>query len=96
MKLILVLCLTGSLSLVSSGDLLVFPGMMVNRSCDVENKVNAGKCIRYNDCTSETKELCDFFNEVAYVCCENSSIKRDIIELRSSRTRETGRKCIVY
>lgn len=90
MKLILVLCLTGSLSLVSSGDLLVFPGMMVNRTCDVEYKVNAGKCIPYNDCASKTKELCDLFNEVAYVCCENNSIKRHIIELRSSRTRETG------
>lgn len=92
MKLIFVLCLIGWLSLFSLGEILIFPGLMVNKSCDVEYKVNAGKCIRYNDCASESKRLCDLFEEIAYVCCENRFISHDheTDELRNSRSIETG------
>lgn len=94
MKPILGLYVIGLLSLVSSGDTFIFPGLMVNRSCDVEYKVNAGKCIPYNDCASESKNLCDLFEEMVYVCCENKFINRETVELRNSRSRETGCNCI--
>ncbi|KAL5284983.1 hypothetical protein ACFFRR_006982 [Megaselia abdita] len=91
MKIILELWFIGWLSLVyCSGDLLVFPGFMANKSCDIGYKVNAGKCIPYNDCKSESKELCDLYEEIAYVCCENNFINQDKIALRNSRTSETA------
>lgn len=88
--MILKLFFIGWLSLVSSGDLLVFPGLNANKSCDINNKVKAGKCISYNKCSSETKEFCDLFEEVVYVCCDNSLIKADFADLRNSRASETG------
>lgn len=90
MSFIFALCLAGWFSLISSGDLLIFPGMMVNKACDVDYKVNAGTCVPYNDCASDSKTLCDLFEEIAYVCCENSFINREMVELRNSRRKETG------
>lgn len=90
MKMILVLCLIGWLTLVSTNDLLVFPGLNANQSCEIDNQPKSGKCVPYKQCEGESKQLCDLYEDVVYVCCANSFVNEGSVELRNSRHDETG------